>query len=272
MTIEATVVVEFGDGADSSALVVVELDGEMNKDAEGEEITSFEPGMPAYFLVHYDTSKLYIGSVKSSAGGITGGTAVTRDREQQLSFTRADEGQDLPHIPAGGVTYKWYGNTPLLTIDGRNIKANLVPAICEAAYKIAATQYCLIPPAMTLVDDEQYPVLIVITMEAKTAMISVIVERPPADKQGPDISDPLITSEVVAVERGRNEIDFSYSDREIVSGELPYRDWIAPGSIVAIQDMEIPEWRAMATGCTISVTRSGNDFSAACNLSLERVA
>jgi len=166
MTVSATVVVEFGTGADSSALVVVELDGEVNKNSEGEEITTFEPGMPAYFLVHYDTSLLYIGSVESSSGGVTGGAVVSRSREQQLSFTQTDEGQDLPHIPSGSITYKWYGNTPSLTVNGRNLKANLAPSICDATYNINAKQYCLIPPAMSLVDDEQYPVLIVVTMEA----------------------------------------------------------------------------------------------------------
>ena len=38
-------------------------------------------------------------------------------------------------------------------------------------------------------------------------MISVIVERPPADKQGPNISNPLITSNIVAIECGRNKIE-----------------------------------------------------------------
>jgi hypothetical protein len=166
MTVAATVVVEFGTGADSSALVVVELDDEMNKNSKGEEITTFEPGMLAYFLVHYDTSLLYIGSVKSSSGGVTGGSLVSRSRKQQLSFTQVDEGQDLPHIPSGSVSYEWYGNAPSVTANGRNLKADFVPAICDATYSIGAKQYCLIPPEMSLVGDEQYPVLIVITMEA----------------------------------------------------------------------------------------------------------
>jgi hypothetical protein len=101
-------------------------------------------------------------------------------------------------------------------------------------------------------------------------MISVIVERAPADRQGADVSDPLITSDTVAIERGRNEIDFSYSDRGIVNGELPVRGWLAPGSIVAVQDLEVPEWRAMVTGCTLSVRLSGTEFSAGCSLTLEK--
>jgi len=35
-------------------------------------------------------------------------------------------------------------------------------------------------------------------------MISIIVERAPADRTGDDIVDPLITSEPAARERGRN--------------------------------------------------------------------
>ena len=41
---KATVVVQFGQGADSNALVVVELDGEMNRTADDEEKTQFFPG------------------------------------------------------------------------------------------------------------------------------------------------------------------------------------------------------------------------------------
>jgi len=71
MTVAATVVVEFGHGVDSGALVVVELDEVLNLDLDGNEKTSFSPGDTPYFLVHHDSS-VRIGAIKSSAGMVSG--------------------------------------------------------------------------------------------------------------------------------------------------------------------------------------------------------
>ena len=103
-------------------------------------------------------------------------------------------------------------------------------------------------------------------------MISVIVERAPADKQGPDISDPLITSALVAVERGRNEIDANCSSREIVQSAGPYKGFIRPGSMVEVADSEQQVWRGKVQSCAIVITRDGDSFSADTNLTIERVA
>jgi len=103
-------------------------------------------------------------------------------------------------------------------------------------------------------------------------MISVIVQRDPADKQGPEISEFLITSEQVAIERGRNEIDYNSSNREIVTGSGPLKGFIRPGSLVEVADMERSAWRAKVTGCALTLTRGDADFSADINLTLERIA
>ena len=52
----ATIVVEFGTGADSSAFVAVELDDHLNKDADGETKTQFNPGDQVWFWVQHDAS------------------------------------------------------------------------------------------------------------------------------------------------------------------------------------------------------------------------
>lgn len=103
-------------------------------------------------------------------------------------------------------------------------------------------------------------------------MISVIAQRAPGDKQGPDISEPLITSNVVAVERGRNEIDRNSTNREIVTGSGPLRGFIRPGSLVEVMDFEAGPWRGMVTGCALNLTRGDGDFSADINLTVERLA
>lgn len=166
MTVAATVVVQFGDGADSSALVVVELDEVMNVDLNGEEKTSFVPGDIPYLLVHHDAT-VRIGQVACSSGMVSPVAMVSRERSQQLQWPDAADSQELPHLPAGVVSWKWYGNVPLITRDGRTLTASgAIPAIGEASYAIDCHQYRLIPPVLELAADESYPVLIVITMEA----------------------------------------------------------------------------------------------------------
>ncbi|MBV5328485.1 MAG: hypothetical protein JZU65_12770 [Chlorobium sp.] len=101
-------------------------------------------------------------------------------------------------------------------------------------------------------------------------MISVTVERFPADRQGADISDALITSEAVAIERGRNEIDASFSSREIVTGSGPLRGFMNPGRLVEVMDMETGPWRGRLTAFSLSLSRGVADFSAEINITVER--
>lgn len=103
-------------------------------------------------------------------------------------------------------------------------------------------------------------------------MISVIVQRAPADKQGPAISEALITSEPVAIERGRNEIDAAGSNRETVTGTGPLKGWIRPGALVEVADMEQAAWRAKVKTCAITLARGETDFTADVNLTMERSA
>ncbi len=169
MSVESTIVVEFGTGVDSGALVVVELDDEVNLGEDGEVKTSFVPGDEPGFLVHYDTSALRITRVACSSGMVVDLGQVTRTRVQQVEFTVAEQPQDIPHIPAGGISWNWYGNSPAVNQDGRTLTAigddAEFPAIGEATYHVSYQAYKLIPPTLTLDDDEQYPVLITVYME-----------------------------------------------------------------------------------------------------------
>lgn len=169
-----TIVVAFGEGADSSALVVVELDDQKNLDADGNVKTQFNPGDRPSFIVHYDKSVLRLDRVLCSSGMVTGGNEELRDKDQQMSFAN-DQGQDLPHIPAGPVGWEWYGNSPPVGLDGRRVtvldrlsQATIgaaIPAIGNVTYKILADVYTLIPPPLTLAEDENWPVLVVVYME-----------------------------------------------------------------------------------------------------------
>ena len=162
---KATVVVQFGQGANSSALVLVELDGELNRTADDQEKTQFFPGDRPVWLVHHDAT-VRIGSVACSSGMIQALGQVTRTRTQQMPFP-AREAIDLPYVPAGGVSVQWYGNNGGLVQAGRSVRATgTVPAIGEVSYPVRFSQYRLIPPALSLSGEETWPVLIVVTMEA----------------------------------------------------------------------------------------------------------
>ena len=164
MTTETTIVVEFGTGADSSALVVIELDDQVNIGADGKTKTSFVPGDEPGFIVHFDPAALRIESVKSSSGMVVDQGNVSRARTKSMQFSATDP-QTMTHIPAGSVNGTWYGNDPVISVDGRQITpTGIIPAIGEIAYTIAARAYKLIPPPLELGQDDTWPVLVVVTM------------------------------------------------------------------------------------------------------------
>ena len=75
--------------------------------------------------------------------------------------------------------------------------------------------------------------------------MQIIVQRAPADRQGPDISDPLLTAPIAARERGRVEIDRESTDRVLVQITGPYLGWLSPGSLVEYRGRR-GSWRGLA--------------------------
>jgi len=103
-------------------------------------------------------------------------------------------------------------------------------------------------------------------------MISVVVQRQPADKPGPDISDPLITSTTVAIERGRNEIDASCSPRQIVTVDIEPIAGLRVNRLVEIQDIEQVAWRGLVTNIDLREIRSGDQVNHSMQLTIEKEA
>ena len=100
-------------------------------------------------------------------------------------------------------------------------------------------------------------------------MITVTVQRDPANRPGPDITDQLLTSDVAARERGRVEIERNGSNRLLVSVAGPYRRWIAPGGLVDYHGRRGP-WRGLVRRCALTLSREGDSFTADVALELER--
>lgn len=101
-------------------------------------------------------------------------------------------------------------------------------------------------------------------------MISVIVERAPADKQGDDIVDALITANNVALERGRNEIDSNFTNRESVSSTGPCQGYMRQGRLIEISDSEQLAWRGIIRTVAINVTAGIGSYERMINLTIER--
>lgn len=173
MAIQGSIVLEFGEGVSDDSFVVIELDDQLNVDSQGNIITTFLPqGETASFIVHFYENLLRVGSVAASSGSVSGGTRVTRSKELPVEFKNNEDKVTLSYIPDGAVSFDWYaegrGNSPSIDVDDREMLAiGSTPAIGNASFNIIARAYTLSPPDGLEVDeDETYPILCRVTMEA----------------------------------------------------------------------------------------------------------
>lgn len=102
-------------------------------------------------------------------------------------------------------------------------------------------------------------------------MIRIIAQRAPADRTGPDISDPLITSAAAAVERGRNEIDRNGSPRLIDTRTTVLRVDLQPGMLVEVSDADGSVWRGQLQAVSHRA-QAGDQPVLESVLTIERVA
>ena len=103
-------------------------------------------------------------------------------------------------------------------------------------------------------------------------MISILVTREPGVRPGPDISDPLIVSEAMAIARGTVEIDKSFSNRILISGDGPLTELVKPGAIVSVGDMESGNYVGMVRSYSIKITRNNQNFNADTAIEIEKEA
>lgn len=102
-------------------------------------------------------------------------------------------------------------------------------------------------------------------------MISIIVQRAPADFQGADISDPLIATEAQAQARGRAEIDKKSTNRVQLSGVCPVRAYMQPGSVSLVSDLQQGQYPAMLRSFSLTIDRQKDGkFKATTNIVQER--
>jgi hypothetical protein len=102
--------------------------------------------------------------------------------------------------------------------------------------------------------------------------MQITVTRGAGDKPGPDIIDPLLTSEPVAVARGRREIDYHSSSRIKEQAQCPKHGFMSTGSLVLITEAE-KQWPGLIRyfSLTLTIDDSGERFTADTGLHIERV-
>lgn len=102
--------------------------------------------------------------------------------------------------------------------------------------------------------------------------VNVIVIREAGDIPAPDIIDPLVTTEEVAVSCGTQFLDANHKNRTLETTNGPFNQWMAPGSLLEVIDAEFVSYKALLTGVSISVTKGDTSFTVDANLSLEKIA
>lgn len=167
--------IEFaGSGASSGLHMAAIADFARNietVDGKSQEKTSFHPGEQFYFLVQHD-AKLRISEVKSSFGVIQALGTVSRSHTDDIQIATAEDTKDLACTPSGISSFKWYGNSPGLTVIERRVSVRAgrpgpLPAVGAISYSSTWSSFRLIPAVLSLKDDEEWPVLIVIYMEER---------------------------------------------------------------------------------------------------------
>lgn len=103
-------------------------------------------------------------------------------------------------------------------------------------------------------------------------MIAIIAQRSPGDRPGPDITDQLLTTEAVARERGRNEIDAQSSSRMLYTCTGPLEEYRMRGELVELVQRDRQPLRALARSWTLTINRSETDIQVDQTLTLEAPA
>lgn len=91
-------------------------------------------------------------------------------------------------------------------------------------------------------------------------MIRLIVSRPPADRPGQDIVEPLLSgSGVAARERGRIELDANSSPRERVSVEIDPQPGLAINTLAEVLEQGKAPWRGLIDSIRMEITASTDE-------------
>lgn len=172
MGVEASVVVYFEGQIDESGNTSVELDDKHsnNLDEDGELKGTFSilHDSPV-FLIHHDTDRRVV-DVKSTDGSVSKiDTNVYRTREAEgILFSSVGEEYGISYFNINSVSASWYGNSPVISVSDSIVtaKSGSFPCRGDLSFSVKFNEsWKLVPPRMTLGEDESYEISIVVYME-----------------------------------------------------------------------------------------------------------
>lgn len=174
MSVEATVVIDFGEAVDTSSyLAVIELDEESN-----DEKTSFTMSDQPVIAAHF-SNNVRIDAVVSTDGNVQSIGSVTRSKESTNVFASRILGEESTYrLPVVPTTYStaYAGRQGAITAE--KIVGGIVelsgdvtktPFLAKYVCNYVTNLYQLIPPDIELVDDETYEIVIVFYLTLKDA-------------------------------------------------------------------------------------------------------
>lgn len=179
MAVEASIIVEFGEGAEDSN-VAIEIDDAFitNLDREGNLKSTFHPTDNPVFLIHHG-SDVQVASVSSTDGELEKiGINQLRIRETGALFTTPFvlATEDDNTVSTGYVDIVidevvCYGNQGSVYSDKGDIKSSSgkIPFYCDIDFSVLFNeQWRLFPPDLELDDDETYIIYVVIYVDKVT--------------------------------------------------------------------------------------------------------
>lgn len=174
MAVETSIVVVFGDGADSDGTVVAELDPlhDNNLDSDGELKSTFDsvaPDVPVLLIHHDDTVQLTRIVATSGSVESTETSGITQTREVDLSFATEEDTVSIGYSNTTLDSVEWNGRTGTVVISGDNIiySSGETPFVGVATVNVTFQhQYFVnVPSGLDLDADETYEIVIFIYME-----------------------------------------------------------------------------------------------------------
>ena len=170
MAVEASIVVVFGDDADTTGIVQVELDplDSRNHDSEGGVKSQFNcvdlPVDTPALLFHH-SSTLSITDIIATDGTIGPNEGATsQTREVDYSFATSSDKSSIGYADTTNLSYSSRGNSASLAIDGNDIvvTGGTVPCVGLATVTVSFQEKrTLTPPHKPdLGDDETYSITV----------------------------------------------------------------------------------------------------------------
>ncbi len=179
MSVEATLVVDFGSADTSQDITIIEPDDILNIDEEGEVISSFSPGDSIYFRTHF-SNNIILTDLIATTGDIQNMGVVTRQSEEETLFVSREPDSPtqytLGYLPGGAIGITHYGRQGSLTrtqhsngVVQYESSVDQVPFYTKFSYSYRSNLYLLRTPEITLAEDETYTIVIVAYVDVEEA-------------------------------------------------------------------------------------------------------